>query len=1017
MLRRFSLLVVVVLFFMPALASAGLISIYVATGGDASGTITPKTGGSKTGGYAVSAKTFTLTPAKNYTLDRVTNNSVTVPGAKISGPVAGSWSYTVPLSSVSQTVFVYFKSSVPAQPPVLIASAPTSITTALNTPMTISGATSTILYLQPGTKAKFKWTSASSAAVFSPISSSVRSPGYISTSFTAAQAGSYSATLTLTAPGAESSTANVAITVQGPGVGASNFCISCHQSEGRVYGGSRHAATAQGPTCDKCHNPGLILQHPGLALSTMGNVCVQCHGSDPAKHPFAIGSSTCVSCHDPHTAIATSGAAGAPHYNNITTADPPYPASYMTSKATCLDCHFEDALNKTVRTQWAKSGHANIHSPAWTTYDFKTKAGCVQCHTTTGFIAYSTGKVTTAWGVASDKTKELLTCDGCHSDFTKGIVALVDPIRPYADTPDYINKEVGISNICMDCHSGRNTGRSIQSTDFTHQAFISPHYKSSGGVFYAKEGYHFPGQTYGFYSTNTHRNIGMANTHNTGTAGPCVGCHMTQTQSHLFKTISTASNGSIALIRSTMCANCHGTTLTDTTKINAHKDSFNATLLTLNSALAYKGFVYSLDNTFTDTTNWGADQIGANMMGGAFNYTLLRYEQAAYIHNEDYAKKLLFDSIDAVYNGGTITGNLNATLLAMVDNNLITSTTAAKVADYKSTKHCISCHPTLSGAHAVHVGDLVPLIETYGDGGNYSTTTMYRYGCANCHPTDPAMHMNGIVDVTIQPDAAAGTLRIRNYNVTADGLYPGSGITGTKGSSIVCANVYCHSNGYTGNPVYATTPDWYGGKFTGDKCANCHGNSPNTRSAFSNVTTYGSPAHTIHVVGIHALNILNGNSGNLPAGSSGSVGHGIASQATTLNCNICHADTVTFSRNDNNTICASCHQGQGNLAVIANKANHVNGSINVAFANISVVSKAQLESASFAAYSANYWSRNGGNYKNGAGAYDVSKVTLRNGASYDGTGGCSNVACHMGQAVNWSNTNSPSYCALCHTSL
>lgn len=1005
MLRRFSLLVVVVLFFMPALASAGLISIYVATGGDASGTITPKTGG-----YAISAKTFTLTPATNHTLDRVTNNGVTVPGAQISGPATGPWSYTVPFSATGQIVYVYFKNSVPSQPPVLKASAPGGVTTTVNTPLSISGAMSTILYLQPGTKAKFKWTS-TSGAVFSPISSSVTSPKYISTSFRADTGGSYVATLTLTAPGAESSTANINVTVQQPGIRASNFCISCHQSEGTVYGGSRHAVSTQGPTCAKCHNPGLTLQHPGLALATMGNVCVQCHGADPVKHPFAIGSNTCVSCHDPHTAIAATGASGAPHYNNITTADPPYPASYVTSQATCLDCHFESALNKTVRIQWAKSGHANIHSPAWTTYDFKTRTGCVQCHTTTGFIAYSTGKVTTAWGVASDKTKELLTCVGCHSDFTKGIVAVVDPIRPYADTPDYINREVGISNICMDCHSGRNTGRSIQSADFTNQAFISPHYKSSGGVFYAKEGYHFPGQTYDFYSTNTHRNIGMANINGTGTAGPCVGCHMTQAQSHLFKTISTASNGSIASIRSTMCSNCHGPTFNDTATINSHKDSFNATLLTLKSALAFQGFVYSPDNTFTNKTNWGADQVvGANMMGGAFNYTLLLYEQAAYIHNEDYAKKLLFDSIDAVYNNGIITGDLNATLKAMVDGGLIISTTAAKVADYKSTRHCISCHPTLSGAHAVHVGNLVPLTETYGDGANYSMATMYRYGCANCHPTDPVMHMNGSVDVTIQPDVAAGTLRNRNQG-SADGLnVAGSGITGTSGSSIVCANVYCHSNGYVGNLVYATIPEWYKGTFTGDKCANCHGNSPST-------TIPGSSAHTIHVVGIHALNIFNGNSGNLPVGSSGNVGHGIASQSTTLNCNICHADTVTSSRNDNNTICVSCHQNQGHLMVIANRTNHVNGFADVAFANISVVSKAQLESASFAAYSANYWSRNGGNFKNGAGAYDVSKVTLKNGASYDGTGGCSNVACHMGQTVNWSNTNAPSYCALCHTSL
>ena len=45
-----------------------------------------------------------------------------------------------------------------------------------------------------------------------------------------------------------------------------------------------------------------------------------------------------------------------------------------------------------------KSGHAAITDLPWIVDDFKTMSGCVQCHTTTGFIAYSTGKVTAAWG-------------------------------------------------------------------------------------------------------------------------------------------------------------------------------------------------------------------------------------------------------------------------------------------------------------------------------------------------------------------------------------------------------------------------------------------------------------------------------------------------------------------------------------------------------------------------------------------------------------------------------------------
>jgi predicted CxxxxCH...CXXCH cytochrome family protein len=335
---------------------------------------------------------------------------------------------------------------------------------------------------------------------------------------------------------------------------------------------------------------------------------------------------------------------------------------------------------------------------------------------------------------------------------------------------------------------------------------------------------------------------------------------------------------------------------------------------------------------------------------------------------------------------------------------------------------CLGCHPNLTGSHAAHVGNLFSggSVSFYNFTGNYSTGTMYRFGCSNCHPTDLANHRNGTVEVTLVADPAAGTLRsLNDPNATVGGIgVTGSGIAGTSKTSVVCSASYCHSNGYqdpNGGITYAASPDWYNpGSYTGDRCAMCHSNSPNSAIP-------GSAAHTVHVVGIHALNVFSGTFGNLTTGNGNngtvSVGHGDPAQSTTLTCNMCHNNTVTMFRNDANNSCTGCHNNQGNLMQIANKAMHVTGHVDVAFANISVVSKAQLRPASFAAYSSKYWTRNGGNYKNGAAAFDTSKQTLQHAANWDGAGNCSNVACHMGQQVQWTNTNPPSYCALCHTAL
>ena len=309
---------------------------------------------------------------------------------------------------------------------------------------------------------------------------------------------------------------------------------------------------------------------------------------------------------------------------------------------------------------------------------------------------------------------------------------------------------------------------------------------------------------------------------------------------------------------------------------------------------------------------------------------------------------------------------------------------------------CNTCHNELptSGAHDVHIQIAATV---YGSTSVNSIASDYDFGCGNCHPaTEAGNHNNGTLDITLN-STHGGTLKSKN-NVSNDT----SGYVQSAGTSVTCSAAYCHSDE---NGTFATTPNWYGGSFAGDVCANCHGNSPNTGS------------HSGHAVGIHYDTLFSGTSGLMTA--SGIVGsgaaHGDPATSTTINCNICHNDTVTEARNDNNTVCNTCHNAEGNALASADldKTNHVNGAVNVAFANVTLRSKAQVRDDITTVTSLDtYWQRNN-NYKAAANSNDSSKATLNSTAGFSG-GTCSTVACHNGNSVTWGNAIS---CDACHTGL
>jgi len=346
---------------------------------------------------------------------------------------------------------------------------------------------------------------------------------------------------------------------------------------------------------------------------------------------------------------------------------------------------------------------------------------------------------------------------------------------------------------------------------------------------------------------------------------------------------------------------------------------------------------------------------------------------------------------------------------------------------------CVGCHSLAvllaSGAHAKHISaTAVPTMYNYT--ANRSTATEYNFGCSNCHPLSAVNHYNSTIDVTLKKDeAGVGTLRAKN-SATAVGInVAGSGITGTSKVSIRCSMAYCHSNGNPANLVYATTPDWYGGSFTGDRCANCHGNAPNStiagsRSHYNNrfLGYTGTPGG--HQISIHAMGIYSSPSALAKAGTTGRSSHGNPATATTISCNICHYETITTARNDDNPACKSCHYAgntvgalAGNPATIADKSKHVNGLVNVAFQPVAVISKAQVRQKYYVTHAySSVWKRNVG-YKV-SGSHDVAKRPLDTATMWDAsTKTCSNVACHMGNSVKWTDNDGATECISCHGSL
>ncbi len=378
---------------------------------------------------------------------------------------------------------------------------------------------------------------------------------------------------------------------------------------------------------------------------------------------------------------------------------------------------------------------------------------------------------------------------------------------------------------------------------------------------------------------------------------------------------------------------------------------------------------------------------------------------------------------------------------------------------------CDGCHgyPPASGAHGVHVGYAGdPAAATYGstailqDLFPAATPTTaparYSFGCGNCHPLDPAKHMDGSVEIELTDAAApAGSLKsLASPSATYDVV------------ARTCSGAYCHSSGQQAAaspplPAFVTTPAWDSGATLA--CDGCHANPPRYPSGGA-----GAPDANTHL-GLAYDGWEFGHFGGQPGPwHPGGPKHGAGwwpppNDASPLTCQTCHFDTVDpanagpsgfyyLDTGGNYDLggslgyaCAGCHvagdgeKPTGSGAVLP--LRHVNGSRDVVFdPRTSVPSIAWLPAAPFTPTRPTWVTdANPGVDLPPGAVYDPATIpppppgqtwpfsspTLSlqlSGASYDrATKTCSSVGCHLAQAsVQWGGVpdSQSGTCSACH---
>jgi hypothetical protein len=303
----------------------------------------------------------------------------------------------------------------------------------------------------------------------------------------------------------------------------------------------------------------------------------------------------------------------------------------------CADCHNSNSQMTAFTAQWQESTHARGGNAA-----YANRTGCVQCHTSQGFLEYlAEGSVADISVPQNPMQINCLTCHEIHERFSADDWALTNPGAQtlevkYAGADVVWNK--GTSNQCVFCHQSRNVSPApvVNGSDFTiASSRIGPHHGPNANLILGKTPFELPGSAY------------PANVHST--ANGCVTCHMSapygyQAGGHNMSLTYDSHGTETRLL--TGCTTCHEIGNSPYTafnaKITAFQNEIEEMLEDLEAQVTAAG-VYNPSSELAKTGTFKANAVLAYL-----NYNTVKEDRSLGLHNPDYIKTLLANSIAAM---------------------------------------------------------------------------------------------------------------------------------------------------------------------------------------------------------------------------------------------------------------------------------------------------------------------------------------------------------------------------------
>ncbi len=305
--------------------------------------------------------------------------------------------------------------------------------------------------------------------------------------------------------------------------------------------------------------------------------------------------------------------------------------------AGCIQCHTNSQTIEVKIAQWSASVHATGG------LEVRNSNNCAVCHTSQGFL--ETVATTPDGGMRPDTTttgtinnpapQNCYTCHNIHTTYTAAdwTNTTTSPVVLW-----HGNKTVnfGKGNLCANCHQARPDDAipaGADSVSITYP-YWGPHDGPQANVLGGAGGYEIAGVSY------------PSSEHTTQVTNGCVTCHMAKAygvQAGGHQMGMTYLYHGHEKFNTAGCVSCHSDagTASFTAKINSTQTYVLGQLDQLKQLLINKG-------AMTSSGSLVLGKYPVVVAGAVWNYELVEADRSEGVHNADYVRALLHNSISAL---------------------------------------------------------------------------------------------------------------------------------------------------------------------------------------------------------------------------------------------------------------------------------------------------------------------------------------------------------------------------------